>query len=260
MNKPFKSNNKIVFVLLTLLGASSLVYSIVDDSAIIALVGLGLIFWGIVFIFVGDKNFVKSSLLKATVMPSLCTVEQLLVMLHYSGRGIYLPPKYSKDLEANIVYIPRQNTQELPSIEALQASADSLNLTDSDGVLLTSSGAELVRLFEKTLRVNLSKVSIDYLQQKLPTLFVEDLEIAQAMSISTKGETIHVEIEHSKFANLSLGTSKLAHVFETLGCPLTAALASAFAKTIGKPILIISQRIDEASESIAVDYQIILKG
>jgi hypothetical protein len=70
-------------------------------------------------------------------------------------------------------------------------------------VLITPPGAELARLAEKTLKTNFNGANLQYLQQNLPDLLIDELEITQYFSMEIENEKIRVMIEGSVYKRSS---------------------------------------------------------
>jgi len=239
------------------LGAVGLIASIFYTSQILAFIGLGLVFWGVIILYIQTEEYVKRSLLDTTTLPSLETLNKILQELDYKGKAVYLPPKYLSDPEANKAYIPKQKEGKLPVPEQTQKQETKLFLENPNGLLLTPPGAELTRLFEKTLETNFTRTDLQYLQQNMPKLFIEDLEIAQNFDLEIKNNKIHVKIENSAYKNLNKEAENLSNLYTSLGSPISSAIACALAKASGKPIIIERQRISEDGKTIEIEYQIL---
>ena len=87
-------------VLFLISGVLSLVFSIYLGSQILALIGLGLVFWGVLFILLKPVNFVEGSLLYNAAFSEYLTIERIINEFNNKGKGYYIPP-YPKD-----VYLP----------------------------------------------------------------------------------------------------------------------------------------------------------
>lgn len=239
------------------LGAVALVGSILYSSQISAFIGLGLIFWGAILTYLQTEEYIKKDLLDATILPSLVTLNQTIQELDYKGKAIYLPPKYLKNPEANKAYIPKQKDGKLPTPEQVQEQENKLFIENPRGMLVTPPGAELTKLFEKTLETSFTRVDLQYLQQNLSKLLVENLEIAQNFEMETEGNKVQVKIENSAYKNLAKLDTELSNLYGSLGCPLSSAIASALAKATGKPIIIENQRTSEDGKDMEIEYCIL---
>lgn len=81
-------------------GVLALIFSILNDSSILAFIGLGLTFWGALFFFIKPERHVHESLLDLTAISIYTTVDRIIKDLKIERNGYYIPP-YPKD-----VYIP----------------------------------------------------------------------------------------------------------------------------------------------------------
>lgn len=241
---------------LLVLGLVSLAISIIYASSVLAFIGLGLTFWGVLTLYITTEKYVKQTLLDSTITPSLANLNQMLTELKYRGKSIYLPPKYLKDFETVKVYIPKNKNTNLPTPEEIQQQEYKTFLKNPEAVLINPTGQSLSKLFEKTLRTSFTAVDLEYLQQNLPKLFIEDLDIAENLEIKLK-DSIHVKITNSIFKGICRETQKLSHPFDTIGCPLCSAIACAIAKASGNPVTIEQSQASEDGEVIEVYYRLI---
>lgn len=236
-------------------GGLALIGSIFYSSQILAFIGLGLVFWGFILNYIQTEEYVKESLLNATTISLLSTLNQLITELGYKGKAIYLPPKYLKDPEDNKAFIPKNEILKLPTLEQEQEK-DKLFIENPQGLLVTPPGSELSKLFEKILETSFTRVDIQYLQLNMPKLFIEDLEIAQNFEMIIENNLIKVKMEKTAYQNLIKASDKFANIHQILGCPLTSAIACALVKASGKPITIEKQELDKEDGTFEIEYHI----
>jgi len=265
------NSTKIVSLFLLSLGSIALTFSIIYASSVLAFIGLGLVFWGAITLYITPEKYVKQILLDSTIIPSLTNLNLILTELGYQGKAIYLPPKYLKDFETSKVYISKDKNTSLPTPEQIQEYENRLLVRNtqgiSQGILLTPPGTRLMKLFEKTLKTSFTKMNLEHLQQKLPKLFIEDLEIAEDLeiqiinssvqSIQIKNNSISIRITNSIYKDIHKEAEKLSHICCTIGCPICSAIACAMVKTIGKPITIERTQTSEDGKVIEAYYEII---
>jgi len=262
------------FFMLTL-GLIALAISIVYASSILAFIGLGLTFWGTLTLYITTEKYVKQTLLDPSIMPSLANLDRILTELEYQGKGIYLPPNYFKDLETSKVYIPKKKDANVPKPEEIQQKADKTFLKNPEAALVIPPGSSLLKLFEKTLGKSFTKANLEYLQQNLPRLFIEDLEIAENLEIQMKpailaqkvadsvsaiqfkNDTIYVKITNSLYDSVCKEARSLKHICGSIGCPICSAIACAIAKASGKPVTIEKTESTEDGKVIEAYYRII---
>ena len=247
---------KLVCSALLSAGVIALVFSISSTSSILAFIGLGLVFWGAILFYVRPEKYVKETVFVKTTLSSLVNLEQMLTELGYQGKGVYLPPKYLKGFESSKIYLSAQDSMKLPSFELIRDQEDKAFLENS-GVLITPPGMELSRLFEKTLGTSFMKGDLQYLEQNMPKLLIEDLEIAQKVEIKTENSRVHVRMENSIFKNFWKEAIKLPNLWRSLGDPLVSAIACALAKATGKPVIIEKNQVSNEGRTIDIEYRIL---
>lgn len=236
-------------------GAALLLLSIIYSSSIPAFIGLGLVFWGIILSYVQNEQYVKEPIFEATAMSSIATLDQMIQEMGYAGKAVYLSPRYFKDPEAGKAYIPKQKEGQLPTPEQIQNQETRVFIENPPGMLVTPPGAELTKLFERNLGISFTRVDMTYVEQKLPKLLVEDLEIAQEVQIKIEGSKITIDTKASVYKNLSTETKRFPNVYNSLGSPLGSAFACAVAKATGKPIIIENETASEDGKSIKIEYR-----
>ena len=240
-------------------GAAALVTSIVYSSTILALIGLGLAFWGILFLYARPVQYMKGDLIDSTAIASITTVDRLLTDLNYKGQGVYLPPKYLKDFKSGTVFLPPRKDSPLPSVE--QLSKERVFLENPEGLLLVPSGLGLTNLYEAELGTDFAKVDLAYLQRALPKLLIEDLEIVEDFRMRVKGNRVYVKIEglaHS-YADFCTRLRELSNICETFGCPICSSIAGALTRTTGKPVVIQNTASSRDGKTLAILFRILEK-
>lgn len=229
-----KPSGKVGLIVLSF-GAIALVSSTISTSSILALIGLGLTFWGALFLFIRPVRYVKRDILDFTITPSLKTIDRILSDLNYQGNGIYLPPRCLKGLKEGVVFIPAEKETVVPAIE--KASQGKVFITPH-GMYLIPLGQGLVNLFEKELGTDLFKTDLDYLQNNLPKLLIEGLELVKDFEMSVNGNMVHIRMTGSVYSNLCSEVRKLTNICPRMGCPMCSAIAYALVKVTGRAVTI----------------------
>ena len=248
---------RLICYLLTSAGVIALILSVSYTSSILAFIGLGLIFWGVILFYIRPENYVKETLLDKTTLPSLTNLNQIIREIGYKGKGVYLPPKYFKSFESSKVYISAGEDMELPSLEKTRDEEDKMFIKDPDGALITSPGIELKRLFEKTMGTNFTKVDLQYIEQNMPKLLVEDLEIAQEVEIEPENNRVFVKIENFIYQTICKEAKKLSKIYCSLGCPLCSAIACALAEATGRSVVIESEQTSDDGQTTKIEYRLL---
>lgn len=259
-------------LVLLFLGIVSLVAAIMVYSSVPAMIGLGLIFWGIILIYIQTDEYMKKTVLDSTTTSLLTALNETLETLEYRGKAIYLPPKYVNDPEFTKIYISKLETGTLPTPDTTQKLETQPAQRNTQALLITPPGAELARLVESTLGTSFLSMNLENLQQRLPKTLVEDLEVATDFEIqqfSTKEkdtstendeaghETISVKFTTVAYKETNKRAAKMSAIYANIGCPLSSAIAVALSKVTGKPIVIKSQHISEDGQTNETQYTIV---
>lgn len=238
-----------------LFGVTALAVSIIYESPILAFVGLGLTFWGALLLFIRPTKLVRVILLESTALSSLTTIDRIINDLKYEGKAIYLPPRFLKGLKGGTIFVPSRQEIVIPAVE--EVAEEKVFLSNPNGICLTPLGLGLANLYEKELGKDFAKVSFNYLQDKLPRLFIEDLEIAEDLEMSMENNVIQVKVTGSIYTELCKEAKKLRNICCSLGCPLCSSVAIALTRATGKPIIIENTNLSEDDKTIEVNYRII---
>jgi len=246
---------KLICSVLFSAGVIALAFSINYASSILAFIGLGLVCWAAILFYIRPEKYVKETLLDKTTLSLLANLEKILKQFDYKSKGVYLPPKYLKDFESSWVFIPSKAEQPLPKPE--EVDEEKLHSENPNGVFLTPPGLALSKLFEKELGTSFTRTDLNYIQEKLPKLLSEDMEIAENTEIKTENKTITIEITNHVFNEICQETRKLQKTHESLGCPLCSAIACALAKATGKPIKIEKEEQTQDGKTTKIQYHIL---
>ncbi|MEM2912566.1 MAG: hypothetical protein QW146_08705 [Candidatus Bathyarchaeia archaeon] len=243
-------------------GALALVGSIITSSTVLAFIGLGLTFWGALFLFVRPVKFVKETLLDSTAISSYTTIDRIIEDLGYKGKALYIPPfpkdvylpDYLKGLKEMVVLISAEETTTLPSIEEM--AKKQFILENPKGICITPPGYGVLDMLEKELRKDFTKITLEALQETLPSAIVANLELAREVEIRLENNLIHVRISGSVYKELYSLEHRLKSI-HILGCPLASAVACALAKASGKAVTITRDVVSPDLDTIELWYQIL---
>jgi hypothetical protein len=124
-----------------------------------------------------------------------------------------------------------------------------------EGIYLTPPGLALSRLFEKELNVSFTETDLKSLQKELPSLF-EKLEISKDTSITANDTSATITITKHIFISLCEETAKLKKAYETVGSPLSSALACVLAKATGKPVTLQKEETTQ-DRTTTIEYRML---
>lgn len=246
----FQARDTVPFLLL-IFGIASLLTSAFYSSYILAFIGLGLTFWGTLFLYIKPTKYVKLELLDAASSSTLQNIERILATSGTDLKGIYLPPKNLQDYTASLVFIPTKPDQPLPT--SVDTNPHTLQSQNPSGLFITPPGLALEKLFKKELKRPFTETTVKGLQKLLPNLF-DALQITKSFSMEATDKAIKVEMKNHVFKDLSEETRKLEKTQWAVGSPLSSALACVFAKATGKPVTIKSDETNpEGTTTIQYD-------
>ena len=249
-------------------GSISLIISVIYNSPIFAFIGLGLVFWGAILVYIQPEEYTKKVLLDSTIFSSFENINKIITELGYKGSPIYLPPKYFRNPETNKLYISKRPKEEVPDPEVILEQENHFFLKFPEGILITPPGDQLIKIFEKRLDKSLTQADLQYFKQNLPKLFIEDLEIAEKIEIEIKPNQITSESNRIPYGIIRLKlinsilkdtyneNQELPHLFNEIGCPIFSAIACALTKITGKPLKIEEIQSNENGDLIEVTYKI----
>jgi len=243
-------------------GCVVLLASVVASSTVLAFIGLGLAFWGGLFLFTRPVKFVTSTLLDFTATSSYITIDRITEDLHYKGKPIYVPPypkegrlpEYLKGLKEMIVFIPAEDTVAMPTIEEM--AKKQFLLKNPQGICIAPPGYGIVNLLETELKTGFTQIEVDQLYTSLPTIIVSSLELAKEFEINPENDLIHTKTVDSVYNELYSGKQGLKSI-HSIGCPLTSAVACILAITIGKLVTIVKDTVSSDLKTIEVWYKIL---
>ena len=251
-----KPSGRIAYILL-FFGAASVISSIFYVSTILAFIGLTLIFWGALLLFMKPIRYVKTSLLDSTAISSLTTIDHVISEFNYKGKAVYLPPLpyFLKGYKGGVVYISSKEEIILPPVH--EVSGKKVFVKNPQGICIVPPGLSLVNLYEKELGKEFAKVDLEYLKNNLPRLFIENLEIAKTLEINKENSLIHVKITGSVYKDFCTEVRKLSNICHSFGCPLCSSIACALSRAVGKPITIEKNEVSSDGNVIEAYYRVI---
>jgi hypothetical protein len=251
-----KPSGRIAFILFAF-GAASVISSVFYVSSSLAFIGLTLIFWGALLLFMKPVRYVKTSLLDSTAISSLTTIDRVISESNYKGKAVHLPPLpyFLKGYKGGIVYISSKKGVILPPVH--EVSGKKVFVKNPQGICIVPPGLSLVNLYEKELGKEFTKVDLGYLKNNLPKLFTENLEIAKDLEINKENSLIHVKITGSVYKDFCTEVRKLSNVCSSFGCPLCSSIACALSRVLGKPITIEKTELSPDGDVIEAYYRVI---
>ena len=165
-----------------------------DPLPTTALVGLGMIFWGMIVGYITSGEYVKLEVLESTNLSYLETLNEIVQKLHSKETAVFLPSKYLSNSKSNMIYFTENKTSELQSISEKMLETE--NNQGSKSRLMIAPGNQLLRLFEKTLGKKFTDGDFSFFETNIPRLLINELEIAQNVTIKIEENIVRVEIKN----------------------------------------------------------------
>lgn len=237
-------------IILSSIGAVCLLFSYFVDSLVLTFMGLGLVLWGVLMLFISPSRQVRAEVISSAISLMQKSIENLLAALGYTGQVIFFHPNSLKGLGHGYIFVSH-----LAARGGNAKSSDVLNLLPYSsetevpsvylhptGVFIASPSQGLVDLFEKELLTNFAGVDLPQIQRTLPKLLIEDLRLVDQFEIIKNDDnTISVEISGGPYEDLcksirsgAQSSARNSHI----GCVFCSALALVFSKVLGNPIII----------------------
>jgi len=243
-------------------GLMSLIFSLYSESQILALIGLGLTFWGVLFLLVKPVKLVEGKLLYSATISTYTTTDRIISDFRYKGRGYYIPPypkdvylpEYLKGLKDPVVFVSAANDSKMPPIEAI--AKGKFTSKNPEGVLLVPPGSGILSQIEEKSNVDFTKMDLNELCTIMPRFILQDLNLAKEMEMEPNENQVYLRIFDSLYKNLYSVRNNLKSV-NLLGCPIVSAVACALAKTSGKTITVQKQQVSPDGLTIEVWYRIV---
>jgi hypothetical protein len=242
-------------------GITALLLSIYTNSQIIALIGLGMTFWGALFILISPVRYVEGDLLNSTAISMYLTVDRIIGDFKYSGKAYYIPP-YSqeenlpenlKGLKEIVAFVSAKKEKPLLPVEELAQSK--FMLSKKKGILVAPPGLGLLIETEKKIPRG-TKMGISDLCEIVPKIMLENFAIAKDITMSTEADEVNLTLCDSLYNHLYSHESNLKSV-NILGCPIASAIACAIAKTTGKIVTIENTKVYEQDLRTEIEYKLV---
>jgi hypothetical protein len=250
-----KRMNRIAVFAMLALGIGLTVISAIYLSSFLAVLGVGIVFWGAILFYITPARHVPLTLLSASAAVNATNTEKILTELNLAEKGRYLPPKYLKNHESSLVFIPERLYQRLPRIS--ETTEERLRFRNQAGLFLTPPGVGLSKLFEQALGVSFAKIDLACMQQNFPKLLTEGMELVETADIQIQNDRVTLEITGSILAGICQETRKLPRTHEAVGCLLSSAVACALAKATGKAVTIEKETQTPDNKTTRIEFQIL---
>ena len=244
------SSGTISYILLFLSGIM-LAIAVVLSNYISSLIGVALLFWGTILLYIRPTQYIKKEILGASSVEPIKQMFELTSRFGFNGRPFYISQRTSKGVHDVDLVVPKNQSIEFMN----EADLSSDSTSNSNFLLIAPPGKGLFELIERELKTNISSKDLDYIANKLEKVLVDGLEIAESVSIDFMENFVGVEIKGTIFCKINedLSTRENGHPLED---PLTSALACIFALVTQKTVSIEKMENDPRTKTIKVVYKL----
>lgn len=267
-----KDYQRIAVVFFLIGGLISLFWSIYLTNTVLALIGIGLTFWGVLFLLLGPLRAVEEGLLYDTATSEYSTINRIINDLKCTGEAFYMPPvskgmhvpDNQKSFKEVVVFISpkritlnsqsmKERSLDLPSVD--ERSEGKFLLKDRRGMLLTPPGLGILKDIEKRLKTDFTDMDLMEFCQIISDVLLEKFNLAKEIETSTENNIVKFKFRNSAYENLYTRDDNLTTI-HLVGCPLVSAIAVGLAKASKKTVSIINEDVPEGSSIVEVWYRI----
>jgi hypothetical protein len=259
--KPIRNSVRIALLFL-ISGITLFVLSGFLVNQIMSFIGLGLIFWGALFLLITPLKYVESTFLVTSTLPAYMTIDRMLKDLNPKNEAYNIPacprnvdlPEHLKGLRETVTFIPAKDSSEMTEITEIEQGVEDKSLFENPkellmciardkflienpkGLIITSPGIGLLDKIEQKRNKDSTKIPPTELDEILPSL-LNELYLTKEIRMTTHENTITLQINDSLYKNLYSQKYNLKSI-NIIGCPIVNAVACAIAESTGKPTLI----------------------
>jgi hypothetical protein len=247
-----KPEGKIGYVLLAL-GSILLGLAIVYSHNVAAFIGIALVFWGALLLYVRPTRFIRREILDSTVLDPILSMQKSFEEMDFKGTPRHVSPATISGMRGAVLLIPKSDETELPTDE--QLSLDVTVIANPSAVKLTPPGLGLSRLIESELRTNFSVVDLGYLQNSLEKAIVEGLEIADDFEMEINEPNIVIKVRGSVFYDVAEALNRKEGGTK-FGDPLSSAMACILARSTRRPVVIEKIESEPKTRAITTTFEL----
>jgi hypothetical protein len=214
-------------------GGVLLLASFALSDAILTLGGIGLAFWGVLFLYIENEPYLKEEAVVSALRGQGATIEELAGSMGSFTQGVHLPPR---------------------SISEVAAEKVLLQSTGVGEVAVLAPGLGLVDYYRESANSDFLGVDMDFIRVKLSKALVEDLEVARLFELRSEGDAVTVTTEGSKLYSLCTSMVNTTEAEVRLPCAFHSSFAVVLARATGRPFVLASMTRDPKDKKIVAKY------
>jgi hypothetical protein len=242
----------IVIGVVLMTGVIMIVFSVMNGSSFLAILGVSVAFWSALLLFFTPTKSTFLAFLKASASAGGSNIERSLIEFNSDEKGVYLPPQNLQNFESSLVFVPKKAQIPLPTANETN---DKLFAEKKNGLFLTPPGFALSMMFESELGLSFRKITLPQMQIMI-TKLIHNLKFAEGANVRIQDKVITLEVTGSIFNTLCQETrSSQPRTHLQVGCILVSAFACAFSKASDKPITIQKDTLNSETKTLLVEYR-----
>lgn len=222
--------------------------------------GLASFLLGILVLYLPERReSIAGRLATDSSLPSLLNIENLLEELGLDEKGIYIPASGLGVCPR--VFVPLAETQATKQPPVGLVSSRRIFVTvgknpEDRGVLLNAPGSEILAALERSLGIDLAKVSLDDLGADLNSGF-KALGIGKVTNLEHQDNAVRIQIELTSLVDLEAKLRNVApRLVAQVGTPVASAVAAAVSKAAAKYVTFKSTILDLPNKKISISLKL----
>jgi hypothetical protein len=221
--------------LLLILGLVFLSLSLVHVHQVASFIGVGLIFWGALLLYVRPVKFMRKVILDSSLIDLYVGFLRVLGAQKLGGAAMHYSPGTFEGYRKVVLFIPKENVVLFPPDDKL--GGDQLFFDDPPGICFSPPGLNLYSLFGRELATNLGSYTFDTLHNNLERVLVNDLEIVKSFEMELEANRVLVRVSETIYEEiLKIIVNDQGNTI--IGDPLFSGISCALAIYSRKPVKI----------------------
>jgi hypothetical protein len=231
-------------------------YALTTTSTLPVLIGLGLVFYSSLLFYMTPEPYIQVTLLDSTTLSMLTTLNHLLRTKGANSKAIYLPERPTvRQKEQAVITTTTQSARSQTTYPA--STNHQLTQSPPREIFMDPPGSQLTNLFEQALHTTFSQEDLPYLQQNLPSLLINEYEMANELELHVSEKQVYMKIVGSIYKTIIQESRDLEHIYASLGCPFLSAIALSIVRASKRPVIIDRVHSADDYETIEVYYRIL---
>jgi hypothetical protein len=251
----------IIAGLFTIMGISLIYLSTISSSEVLALIGLGLLFWGAIFFLMTPIGFVDARLLLSTVYSEYSSFDRIIENFDCK-KCYYIPHILNQDVvdggikktKDPVMFLSAETTSKIIEDETLFVQKKFL-LKKNKGIVLTPPGLGFIKLIEKK-KPNYYNIPLEKMCEFLPQLITQDFALTKDFVMKIQDERIIIIIQKSIYKGL-YNVDRGSNSAKLFGCPIVNAVGCILAKISGKIVTIDEIKASKDASTLQAQFRIV---